>query len=194
MLMELRTGDTWMPSSTQPIRHCLAEAAWMELSIMRLGQSCLMSVAYLAAARVAMQSSLAATASRPSLSFIPQAQFGAAVRMASESYWLPAIVAPWSWPRGATLLRLLSQLSARESSASPVSQQPRSPYPRRERSFSRPHRFARSSLAATHPTTTSFMLSYLPTATPDHWLQRTRRERRGCNRCVPCAGSLSFGR
>jgi hypothetical protein len=25
-------------------------------------------------------------------------------------------------------------------------------------------------------------------------LQRTRRERRGCNRCVPCAGSLSLGR
>src|SRR5437016_2674852 len=24
-------------------------------------------------------------------------------------------------------------------------------------------------------------------------LQRTRRERRGCNRCVPCAGSLAFG-
>ena len=23
-------------------------------------------------------------------------------------------------------------------------------------------------------------------------LQRTRRERRGCHRCVPCAGSLSF--
>ena len=25
-------------------------------------------------------------------------------------------------------------------------------------------------------------------------LQRTRRERRGYNRCVPCAGSLSLGR
>ena len=25
-------------------------------------------------------------------------------------------------------------------------------------------------------------------------LQRTRRERRGCNRCVPWAGSLSLGR
>ena len=25
-------------------------------------------------------------------------------------------------------------------------------------------------------------------------LQRTRRERRGCHRCVPCAGSLSLGR
>jgi hypothetical protein len=25
-------------------------------------------------------------------------------------------------------------------------------------------------------------------------LQRTRRERRGCNRCAPCAGSLSLGR
>jgi len=30
--------------------------------------------------------------------------------------------------------------------------------------------------------------------TPNHALQRTRRERRGCNRCVPCAGSLSLGR
>ena len=29
---------------------------------------------------------------------------------------------------------------------------------------------------------------------PNHALQRTRRERRGCNRCVPCAGSLSLGR
>ena len=28
----------------------------------------------------------------------------------------------------------------------------------------------------------------------NHALQRTRRERRGCNRCVPCAGSLSLGR
>ena len=27
----------------------------------------------------------------------------------------------------------------------------------------------------------------------NHALQRTRRERRGCNRCVPCAGSLSLG-
>jgi len=25
----------------------------------------------------------------------------------------------------------------------------------------------------------------------NHTLQRTRRERRGCKRCVPCAGSLS---
>jgi len=25
-------------------------------------------------------------------------------------------------------------------------------------------------------------------------LQRTRRGRRGCSRCVPCAGSLSLGR
>ena len=32
------------------------------------------------------------------------------------------------------------------------------------------------------------------TMTANHVLQRTRRERRGCNRCVPCAGSLSFGR
>ena len=29
---------------------------------------------------------------------------------------------------------------------------------------------------------------------PNHALQRTRRERRGCNRCVPCAGSLSLRR
>jgi len=29
---------------------------------------------------------------------------------------------------------------------------------------------------------------------PNHALQRTRRERRGCNRCVPWAGSLSLGR
>src|SRR5262245_6838101 len=29
---------------------------------------------------------------------------------------------------------------------------------------------------------------------PNHALQRTRRERRGCNCCVPCAGSLSLGR
>lgn len=30
--------------------------------------------------------------------------------------------------------------------------------------------------------------------TPNHALQRTRRERRGCNRSVPWAGSLSLGR
>lgn len=29
---------------------------------------------------------------------------------------------------------------------------------------------------------------------PNHELQRTRRGRRGCNRCVPCAGSLNLGR
>ena len=29
---------------------------------------------------------------------------------------------------------------------------------------------------------------------PNHALQRTRRRRRGCKRCVPCAGSLSLGR
>jgi hypothetical protein len=29
---------------------------------------------------------------------------------------------------------------------------------------------------------------------PNHALQRTRRGRRGCNRCVPRAGSLSLGR
>ena len=29
---------------------------------------------------------------------------------------------------------------------------------------------------------------------PNHALQRTRRERRGCKRCVPCAGSLSLSR
>jgi len=32
------------------------------------------------------------------------------------------------------------------------------------------------------------------TERPNHALQRTRRERRGCNRYVPCAGSLSLGR
>jgi hypothetical protein len=32
---------------------------------------------------------------------------------------------------------------------------------------------------------------YMPS---NHALQRTRRERRGCSRCVPCAGSLSLGR
>ena len=32
------------------------------------------------------------------------------------------------------------------------------------------------------------------TEPPNHALQRTRRERRGCSRCVPCAGSLSLGR
>src|SRR5688572_28894943 len=31
------------------------------------------------------------------------------------------------------------------------------------------------------------------TQRPNHALQRTRRERRGCHRCVPCAGSLSSG-
>jgi hypothetical protein len=29
---------------------------------------------------------------------------------------------------------------------------------------------------------------------PNYALQRTRRERRGCNRCVPCAGSLILSR
>jgi hypothetical protein len=29
---------------------------------------------------------------------------------------------------------------------------------------------------------------------PNHALQRTRRECRGCIRCLPCAGSLSLGR
>lgn len=32
------------------------------------------------------------------------------------------------------------------------------------------------------------------TLPPNYALQRTRRERRGCNRCVPCARSLSLGR
>ena len=32
------------------------------------------------------------------------------------------------------------------------------------------------------------------TTRPNHALQRTRRGRCGCNRCVPCAGSLSLGR
>jgi hypothetical protein len=32
------------------------------------------------------------------------------------------------------------------------------------------------------------------TTPPNHALQRTRRVRRGCNHCVPCAGSLSLGR
>ncbi|MDB6027086.1 MAG: hypothetical protein JWM68_3309 [Verrucomicrobiales bacterium] len=31
------------------------------------------------------------------------------------------------------------------------------------------------------------------TETPNHALQRTRRERRGCNPRVPCPGSLSLG-
>jgi hypothetical protein len=29
---------------------------------------------------------------------------------------------------------------------------------------------------------------------PNHALQRTRREHRGCNHCLPCAESLSLGR
>jgi hypothetical protein len=39
---------------------------------------------------------------------------------------------------------------------------------------------------------TSF--SWMRHTRPNHALQRTRRGRRGCNRCVPCAGSLSSGR
>ena len=35
--------------------------------------------------------------------------------------------------------------------------------------------------------------SAAPAASFNHALQRTRRGRRGCNRCVPCAGSLSLG-
>jgi hypothetical protein len=31
-------------------------------------------------------------------------------------------------------------------------------------------------------------------ARPNHALQRTRRKRRGCNRRLSCAGSLSLGR
>ena len=34
----------------------------------------------------------------------------------------------------------------------------------------------------------------MTTTRPNHALQRTRHERRGCNRCVPRAGSLSLGR
>lgn len=34
----------------------------------------------------------------------------------------------------------------------------------------------------------------LKSKSPNHALKRIRRERRGCNRCVPCAGSLSLGR
>ena len=34
----------------------------------------------------------------------------------------------------------------------------------------------------------------MTTTRPNHALQRTRRERRGCSRGVPCAGSLSLGR
>jgi hypothetical protein len=34
----------------------------------------------------------------------------------------------------------------------------------------------------------------IETLTANHALQRTRRERRGCNHCVSCAGSLSLGR
>jgi len=39
-----------------------------------------------------------------------------------------------------------------------------------------------------------FSIVFLQSDTPNHALQRTRRERRGCNRCVLCAGSLSLGR
>jgi hypothetical protein len=31
-----------------------------------------------------------------------------------------------------------------------------------------------------------------PCSFANHALQRTRRERRGCNRCLPCAGLLSL--
>lgn len=37
-------------------------------------------------------------------------------------------------------------------------------------------------------------LSHKKNQTPNHALRRTRRERRGCHRCVPCAGSLNLGR
>ena len=36
--------------------------------------------------------------------------------------------------------------------------------------------------------------SQMSTQRPSQALQRTRRERRGGNRCVPCAGSLSYHR
>ena len=39
----------------------------------------------------------------------------------------------------------------------------------------------------------SFHFQFVATP-PNHALQRTRRGRRGCNRCVPGAGSLSLGR
>jgi len=34
----------------------------------------------------------------------------------------------------------------------------------------------------------------MTTKRANHALQRTRLERRSCNHCVPCAGSLSLGR
>ncbi len=38
------------------------------------------------------------------------------------------------------------------------------------------------------------LMSELQTTRPNHALHLTRRERRGCHRCVPCAGSLRLGR
>jgi hypothetical protein len=38
------------------------------------------------------------------------------------------------------------------------------------------------------------LMGELRATRPNNALQRTRRGRRGCNRCVPCAGSLSLGR
>ncbi len=35
------------------------------------------------------------------------------------------------------------------------------------------------------------LMSELRATPPNHALQRSRRERHGCNRCVPCAGSLN---
>ena len=40
----------------------------------------------------------------------------------------------------------------------------------------------------------SAQVSSMTRTRPNHALQRTRRVGRGCNRCVPCAGSLSLGR
>src|SRR2546430_12420720 len=38
-----------------------------------------------------------------------------------------------------------------------------------------------------------FTETVIPVGTPNQALHLTRREHRGCNRCVPCAGSLSLG-
>jgi hypothetical protein len=49
--------------------------------------------------------------------------------------------------------------------------------------------------AIADPALTSFLLQRIDSHESfNHALQQTRREARGCNRCVPCAGSLSLGR
>jgi len=44
------------------------------------------------------------------------------------------------------------------------------------------------------PSAQKLRIDYGSMTLPNHALQRTRRERRSCNQCVPCAGSLSLGR